>query len=85
MAPLNAAISITYLRVCGRYYGNGHTGTLPEFYDVDKLDSFITEAVFYQTATELLQPQASTWLGETSSLYDGGAPHLSDSYVAGFM
>jgi heparanase 1 len=68
-----------------QYYGNGHTGTLPEFYDIDKLDSFIHEAVFFQSATELLQPQASVWLGETSSLYDGGTPHLSDSYVAGFM
>ena len=27
----------------------------------------------------------SVWLGETSSCWGGGAPGLSDRYVAGFM
>ena len=68
-----------------RYYGNGQTGKESEFYDVGCLDSFIHTATLYQTASELQQPKADLWLGETSSLYDGGAPHLSDSYVTGFM
>ena len=68
-----------------RYYGNGQTGKESEFYDVGRLDLFIRDAKLFQTASELRQPKADLWLGETSSLYDGGAPHLSDSYVAGFM
>ena len=72
------------LRLC-RYYGNGQTGKESEFYDVGLLDSFIHTATLFQTASDILQPNADLWLGETSSLYDSGAPHLSDSYVAGFM
>ena len=68
-----------------RYYANGRNGTLPQFYDVDLLDEFITTAVCFQATAALLQPQADVWLGETSSMFGGGAPHLSDSYVAGFM
>ena len=68
-----------------RYYGNGQTGKESEFYYVGLLDSFIHMVTLHQTASELQQPKADLWLGETSSLYDGGAPHLSDSYVTGFM
>ena len=68
-----------------RYYGNGNTAKLPDCYNVDTLDSYIHHAVFFQATTEALQPQADVWLGETSSFYDGGAPHLSDTYVAGFL
>ena len=74
-----------FCTISTRYYGNGKTGTLPQFYDVDLLDDYIHTAIYYQSATALLHPEADVWLGETSSLYDGGTPHLSDSFVAGFM
>ncbi|CAI8054362.1 Heparanase [Geodia barretti] len=68
-----------------QYYGNGNTAKLAQCYDVNLLDSYIHDAIDFQGTTEALQPQANVWLGETSSFYDGGAPHLSDTYVAGFM
>jgi hypothetical protein len=73
----------TYVK--NRYYGNGNTAKLAQCYDVNLLDSYIHDAVDFQGTAEALQPQANVWLGETSSFYDGGAPRLSDTYVAGFM
>ena len=67
------------------YYANGGTGTLPQFYDVNLLDTFIRYAIDFRGISELLAPDADLWIGETSSMYGGGAPHLSDTYVAGFM
>lgn len=68
-----------------RYYGNGSTAKLQDFTSIELLDHFIKEA---KTASEMAnkyQQGAELWLGETSSFYGGGAPDLSDTYVAGFM
>ena len=67
------------------YYGSGKDAKLPQCYDVNLLDSYIHDAINFQGSTEALQLQASVWLGETSSFFDGGAPNVSDTYVAGFM
>lgn len=68
-----------------RYYANGRTAKLQDFTRIELLDHFIEEA---KTASEMAnkyQQGAELWLGETSSFYGGGAPDLSDTYVAGFM
>ena len=67
------------------YYAPGPTGTLPEFYSVGLLDTFIDVAQLYRDIVDNTMPEVDLWLGETSSMFSGGAPHLSDSYVAGFM
>ena len=68
-----------------RYYTNGRTAKLQDFTSIEMLDHFIEEA---KTASEMVnkyQQGTELWLGETSSCYGGGAPDLSDTYVAGFM
>ncbi|CAI8023721.1 Heparanase [Geodia barretti] len=67
------------------YYGRGDEAKLSQCYDVEVLDSFIHEAVSFQASSVALQPKASMWLGETSSFSGGGAPSISDTFVAGFM
>lgn len=68
-----------------RYYENGHTALLPDFFTVTVLDKLIGECKTAFGAVQKYQPGIELWLGETSSCYGGGAPHLSNTYVAGFM
>ncbi len=58
---------------------------LPDMFNVDVLDKFITEAESASNNSLTLSPDTEVWLGETSSCYGGGTPILSSSYVAGFM
>ncbi|XP_067658868.1 heparanase-like [Haliotis asinina] len=68
-----------------QYYTNGHTAQLSDFTDsklMDKLVSVVETGLGVSRRTNPLTP---VWLGETSSCYDGGAPGISDRYVAGFL
>ena len=67
------------------YYADGRNGSLPQFCDVKLLDSFITMATGFKHISETWAPGVDLWIGETASMFAGGAPHLSNSYVAGFM
>uniref|UniRef100_A0A8C4X868 Heparanase n=1 Tax=Erpetoichthys calabaricus TaxID=27687 RepID=A0A8C4X868_ERPCA len=58
------------------YYVDGRDASLDEFLSPAVLDSFIVEKIV---------PGKKVWLGETGSAFGGGAPGLSDTYVAGFM
>ncbi|WAR21373.1 HPSE-like protein [Mya arenaria] len=71
--------------VLGPYYINGRTATLDQFYDPTVLNSFGSELVTAVNITRTLGTKAPIWLGETSSAWGGGAPGISDRYVAGFM
>ena len=67
------------------YYCDAKKATVEDFYDADLLDSMKTEL---DTASGLIRnfsPGLPLVLTETSSCYGGGARHLSDRYVAGFM
>lgn len=63
------------------YYVDGRETSVEQFMDPEILDSLSPEIM---TAYAIAK-HGKVWLGETSSAYGGGAPGLSDRYVAGFM
>ncbi|NXC45627.1 HPSE Heparanase, partial [Penelope pileata] len=67
------------------YYVNGRSATREDFLSPDVLDSFATAVRDVLEIVEATVPGKKVWLGETSSAYGGGAPRLSNTYVAGFM
>lgn len=69
-----------------RYYINGRTARLEDMMSVDVLNSLTEQLSMLQdTVAAAGRKDDPLWLGETSSCWGGGAPHLSDRYVAGFM
>ena len=71
LRSINAMIYHQYYTTTRRLYP---TSTAPKF-SIQKVKNIIAES----------GAVVSTWLGETSSSYDGGVPGVSDSFVAGFM
>ncbi|XP_019381427.1 PREDICTED: heparanase [Gavialis gangeticus] len=67
------------------YYVNGRTATRKDFLSPEVLDTFITAINNVFQIVDGTVPGKKVWLGETSSAYGGGAPRLSNTYVAGFM
>lgn len=67
------------------YYVNGRSATREDFLSPEVLDSFATAIHDVLEIVEATVPGKKVWLGETSSAYGGGAPQLSNTYVAGFM
>lgn len=68
-----------------QYYLNGMNCSEEEFYSPDILDYLLHELNTLNYILEKEDPGVPRWLGETSSAYGGGAPGLSDRYVAGFL
>jgi len=66
------------------YYVNGRETSIDQFMSPVILDGLLSQIT---TAYKIVKhpPYGRVWLGETSSAYGGGAPRLSDRYVAGFM
>ena len=58
---------------------------MKDFYSPYVLDYFLYDLNAANAILSKVDPGCSRWLGETSSAYGGGAPGLSDRYVAGFM
>ena len=67
------------------YYSTSTGATLPDFYNVPLLDTFIVKATEYVDIQKKYLPTTHIWLGETSSMYHGGAALYAESYVDGFM
>uniref|UniRef100_A0A8C9NQ58 Heparanase n=1 Tax=Serinus canaria TaxID=9135 RepID=A0A8C9NQ58_SERCA len=67
------------------YYVNGQSATRGDFLSPEVLDTFATAVYEVQEIVGQTVPDKKVWLGETSSAYGGGAPRLSNTYVAGFM
>ena len=74
-----------YHKTFYRYYVNGQNCTEEDFYSPDILDLILKDLIAVNGILSKVDPGCSRWLGETSSAYGGGAPGLSDRYVAGFM
>ncbi|NXR73593.1 HPSE Heparanase, partial [Pycnonotus jocosus] len=67
------------------YYVNGRSATRRDFLSPEVLDTFATAIYEVLEIVDQTVPDKKVWLGETSSAYGGGAPRLSNTYVAGFM
>ncbi|CAM5106839.1 unnamed protein product [Eretmochelys imbricata] len=67
------------------YYVNGRSATREDFLSPEVLETFITAVKDVLQIVDGTVPGKKVWLGETSSAYGGGAPRLSNTYVAGFM
>ncbi|XP_040012608.1 heparanase isoform X2 [Xiphias gladius] len=67
------------------YYVNGRDTSLEDFLDPEVLDTLALKTNEVLEKVRLVSPGKTVWLGETSSAYGGGAPGLSDTFVAGFM
>ncbi|XP_027580921.1 heparanase [Pipra filicauda] len=67
------------------YYVNGRSATRRDFLSPEVLDTFATAIHEVLEIVDGTVPNKKVWLGETSSAYGGGAPRLSNTYVAGFM
>ncbi|GFO42274.1 heparanase [Plakobranchus ocellatus] len=68
------------------YYKNGRAAKVKDFLNPGVLDSLLTNLDFLLNITmEVCKFHKPFRLTETSSCYGGGAPKLSDAYVAGFM
>ncbi|XP_048466733.1 heparanase [Rhincodon typus] len=67
------------------YYVNGRTASLKDFLNPQVLDSLGLKINQIFEVASKIAPEKKVWLGETSSAFGGGAPDLSDKFVAGFM
>ncbi|XP_067658523.1 heparanase-like [Haliotis asinina] len=68
-----------------QYYTSGRTAHLSDFTDPKLMDTLVS---YIQTGLDVARrtnPLTPIWLGETSSCSHGGAPGMSDRYVAGFL
>ncbi|XP_051900851.1 heparanase [Pristis pectinata] len=67
------------------YYVNGRNTSLKDFLSPQVLDSLVWRIKEILKVVAKTVPGKKVWLGETSSAFGGGAPDLSDKFVAGFM
>uniref|UniRef100_A0A8D0HD90 Heparanase n=1 Tax=Sphenodon punctatus TaxID=8508 RepID=A0A8D0HD90_SPHPU len=67
------------------YYVNGRIATQEDFLSPEVLDTFVVAVQEVLQIVDGTTPGKKVWLGETSSAYGGGAPRLSNTYIAGFM
>ncbi|XP_046570040.1 heparanase-like isoform X2 [Haliotis rubra] len=67
------------------YYTNGHTAHLSDFTNTKLMDTLVSYIQSGIDVSRHTNPHTPLWLGETSSCHHGGAPGMSNRYVAGFL
>ncbi|CAN9504612.1 unnamed protein product [Ophioblennius macclurei] len=67
------------------YYVNGRDTSVKDFLDPELLDTLSDNISIVMEKVTQMSPGKPVWLGETSSAFGGGAPGLSNTFVAGFM
>lgn len=84
-----------FLKKCGnavsavtwhQYYLNGHTACQKDFLNprtFQLLEDQIHQIIEIVNSSQV--PKLPIWLGETSSAYGGGAPHLSNTFIGSFL
>nr|XP_006816007.1 PREDICTED: heparanase-like [Saccoglossus kowalevskii] len=77
--------NVTNATTWHQYYVDGKTAKVDDFINPNILNKLIGEIQRVNEIVDEHRPGSSVWLGETSSAYGGGAPKLSDTFVAGFM
>ena len=80
MKKLRSINAMTY-----HQYYTDNKASVSDFYSPEILDLLIEEIQKVKNIIAESGAVVSTWLGETSSSYDGGVPGVSDSFVAGYM
>lgn len=82
---LEKASSVVDAVTFHQYYCNGRSATLKDFLNIDLMDSLGEEISTVKEIVNKVGQNKSIWLGESGSAWGGGAPGLSDSYIAGFL
>nr|XP_034193899.1 heparanase-like [Osmia lignaria]XP_034193900.1 heparanase-like [Osmia lignaria] len=68
-----------------QYYLNGREARIIDFLNVSTFNYLSQQIESMKKAIQLSGKNISMWLSETSTAYGGGAPGLSDRFVAGFL
>ncbi|XP_046553595.1 heparanase-like isoform X3 [Haliotis rubra] len=68
-----------------QYYTSDRTAHLSNFTDTKLMDTLVSYIQTGLGVARRTNPHTPIWLGETSSSSPGGAPGMSDRYVAGFL
>ncbi|KAK2575304.1 hypothetical protein KPH14_008153 [Odynerus spinipes] len=68
-----------------QYYLNGHKAQAKDFVNLSTFYYLPMQIEHMSQIIDRSKKPISMWLSETSSAYGGGAPGLSDRYIAGFL
>ncbi|XP_076395174.1 heparanase-like [Megachile rotundata] len=68
-----------------QYYLNGREAKVTDFINISVFNYLPQQIKSIKKAIQLSGKNISMWLSETSTAYGGGAPNLSDRFVAGFL
>lgn len=68
-----------------QYYLNGHIAVKEDFLNASVYERLPDQINTVKEAIKLSGQTIPMWISETSSAYGGGAPGLSDRFIAGFL
>ncbi|OXU26819.1 hypothetical protein TSAR_005050 [Trichomalopsis sarcophagae] len=68
-----------------QYYLNGHVAKVKDFIDPKVFERLPVQIKTVSESIKSSSQDLSMWISETSSAFGGGAPELSDRFVAGFL